>query len=56
MGRKRKYYTEKERRNAQRRWSREYYYRNREKINKKYMERYYERKTSGSLGKEMSQM
>jgi len=44
MGRKRKYYTEEERREAQRKWAREYYYRNKDKINKKAMDKYYEKK------------
>lgn len=44
MGRKRKYKTDEERKEAQRRWAREYYYRNKDKINKRAMEKYYERK------------
>jgi hypothetical protein len=42
MGRKKKYLTDEQREEAQRRWSLEYYYRNKEKINEKVMENYYE--------------
>lgn len=42
MGRKRKYHTKEEQIEAQRRWSRNYYERNKDKINKKSMEKYYE--------------
>ena len=42
MGRLKKYKTEQEKTDAQRLWSKEYYYRNKEKINKKTMEKYYE--------------
>ena len=42
MGRKKKYQTEDEKHEAQKRWMREYYYRNRERLNKERMERYYE--------------
>ena len=35
MGRSKKYKTEQEKTDAQRLWSKEYYYRNKEKINKK---------------------
>jgi hypothetical protein len=41
MGRKKKY-TEEELKAAQRAWSKSYYERNKEKINKKTMEKYYE--------------
>ena len=40
MGRKRKYFTDKERRDAQRRWQMEHYERNKAKILKKAKERY----------------
>jgi len=43
-GRKSKYNTEQERKEAQIRWSREYYERNKEKIRKKNLRRYYEKK------------
>ncbi len=42
MGRLKKYKTEQEKAEAQRTWAKEYYYRNKEKINKKTMEKYYE--------------
>lgn len=44
MGRKKKYHTEEELLEAQRVWNREYYERNKEKINSKRMKEYYERK------------
>ena len=40
MGRKRKYFKDKERRDAQRRWQMEHYERNKAKILKKAKERY----------------
>ena len=44
MGRKRKYHTEKERQDAQRRWQMEHYLRNKEQIKQKARERYREQK------------
>ena len=44
MGRKRKYHTEKERREAQRKWQMDHYLRNKEKIKQKARERYREQK------------
>ena len=44
MGRKRKYSTEKERREAQRKWSMEYYRRNRAALQAKARERYRRKK------------
>ena len=41
MGRLKKYKTEQEKVEAQRIWAKEYYHRNKEKINKKAMEKYY---------------
>ena len=41
MGRLKKYKTEQEKVDAQRLWAKEYYHRNKEKINKKTMEKYY---------------
>ena len=41
MGRLKKYLTEKEKSEAQKKWAKEYYHRNKEKINKKTMEKYY---------------
>lgn len=43
MGRKKKYNTVEEKREAQNRWSKEYYERNKEKINEKLMKKYYEK-------------
>lgn len=42
MGRKKKYSTDQEKSDAQRKWAREYYTRNKEKINEKLMKKYYE--------------
>ena len=44
MGRKRKYHTEKERRDAQRKWQMEHYQRNKEEIKQKARDRYREMK------------
>ena len=44
MGRKRKDHTEKERREAQRKWQMDHYLRNKEKIKQKARERYREQK------------
>ena len=44
MGRKRKYHTEKERREAQRKWQMEHYQRNKEEIKQKAGDRYREMK------------
>jgi hypothetical protein len=49
MGRKKKYQTDEERNDAQRKWALEYYLRNKETINKKRMEQYY-------VHKELSEM
>jgi len=40
MGRNRKYFTEKEKLNAQRRWQMEYYERNKERLKKEARQRY----------------
>jgi hypothetical protein len=42
MGRLKKYSTEEEKKEAQKKWANEYYHRNKEKINKRAMEKYYE--------------
>lgn len=42
MGRKKKYNTEEERREAQREWNKKYYLKNKEKINAHRMKKYYE--------------
>ena len=44
MGRNRKYNSEEERREAQRKWSMEYYYRNRAVLQQKARERYRRKK------------
>ncbi len=44
MGRKKKYYTEKDKREAQNQWAREYYRRNKELIDNKIREKYHARK------------
>ena len=44
MGRKRKYHTEKQRRDAQRRWQMEHYQRNKDDIKQKAKERYRKKK------------
>ena len=45
MGRQRKYNTKEEKKEAQRRWSMEYYYRNRAVLQAKARERYRRKKT-----------
>ena len=45
MGRQRKYNTKEEKKDAQRRWSMEYYYRNRAVLQAKARERYRRKKT-----------
>jgi hypothetical protein len=42
MGRLKKYSTEEEKKEAQKKWANQYYHRNKEKINKMAMEKYYE--------------
>ena len=44
MGRKRKYKTEKERREAQRKWQMDHYQRNKEEIKEKARQKYREKK------------
>jgi|TARA_R110002153_G_scaffold119079_1_gene263994 hypothetical protein len=44
MGRKKKYHTEEERKEAQLKWQREWYERNKVELNAQRMEKYYERK------------
>jgi len=41
MGRKRKYHSLEQEKEAQKKWAKEYYYRNKEDINRKTMEKYY---------------
>ena len=49
MGRKRKYHTDKERRDAQRKWQMEHYLRNKEEIKEKARQRYREQKRKDIL-------
>ena len=56
MGRKRKYKTEKERRDAQRRWQMEHYLRNKEKIKQKARERYRQKKRNELYEKKASSL
>ena len=44
MGRKRKYYTEEERKEAQLKWQREHYDRNKKKLRKKARDHYHAKK------------
>lgn len=46
MGRKLKYKTVESRIEAERKWRRDYYHRNRKKICESYMRKYYESKTN----------
>ncbi len=54
MGRKLKYKTEKERREAQRKWQMEHYLRNKEKIKQKARERYRQKKRNELYEKKAS--
>mgnify|MGYP003641913549 FL=1 len=56
MGRKRKYNTEKERRDAQRKWQMEHYLRNKEKIKQKARERYREQKRKDIYEKKVNDL
>jgi hypothetical protein len=42
MGRKKKYFTEEEQKAAQREWNKTFYSRNKDRLNKNAMEKYYE--------------
>jgi hypothetical protein len=44
MGRKKKYNSDEEKKEAQREWNRQYYLKNKKKINTHRMEKYYENK------------
>lgn len=46
MGRLKKYKTDAEKIEAQRKWAKEYYYRNKKIINEKTMKKYYEKNNS----------
>jgi len=50
MGRLKKYKTPEEKIAAQRRWSLAYYYRNKERINKRIMKKYYAEKELNAKG------
>ena len=56
MGRKRKYHTEKERREAQRKWQMQHYQRNKDEIKKKAKERYREKKRKELYEKKASSL
>jgi hypothetical protein len=56
VGRKRKYNTEKERRDAQRKWQMEHYLRNKEKIKQKARERYREQKRKDIYEKKVNDL
>jgi len=49
MGRKKKYFTKEEKKEAQKQWVREYYCRNKEKLNTKAKEKYHESKSLKSI-------
>ena len=53
MGRKRKYHTEKERRDAQRKWQMEHYQRNKEEIKQKARQRYRQKKKMNYMKKKL---
>ena len=56
MGRKRKYYTEEERREAQRKWQMEHYKRNCDRIKQKARERYRNRKSKDIYDKKVQDL
>jgi hypothetical protein len=56
MGRKRKYNTEKERREAQRKWQMEHYLRNKEEIKEKARQRYREMKRKDIYEKKVNDL
>ena len=56
MGRKRKYKTEKERRDAQRKWQMEHYRRNSERIKQKARDRYREQKRKQLYDKKVNDL
>jgi len=55
MGRKKKYNTEEEKQDAQRKWALEYYHRNKDGINKKTMKGYYEQRIK-EMGEKLSEL
>jgi hypothetical protein len=56
MGRKRKYHTDKERRDAQRKWQMEHYLRNKEEIKEKARQRYREQKRKDIYEKKVNDL
>ena len=56
MGRKRKYHTEKDRQEAQRKWQMEHYLRNKEKIKQKARERYRQQKRNELYEKKVNDL
>lgn len=56
MGRKRKYFTEKEKREAQRRWQMEHYLRNREEILAKAKQKYKNKKSQEFYDEKVQQL
>jgi hypothetical protein len=56
VGRKRKYHTEKERREAQRKWQMEHYLRNKEEIKEKARQRYREQKRKDIYEKKVNDL
>ena len=56
MGRKRKYFTEKEKRDAQRKWQMEHYKRNAEEIRAKARHRYRDKKKSDFYDKKIQDL
>jgi hypothetical protein len=56
MGRKKKYYTEKERREAQRKWQMDHYKRNSEEIKAKARQKYRDRKRKEFYDKKVQDM
>ena len=56
MGRKRKYHTEKERREAQRKWQMEHYQLNKEEIKEKARQRYRQKKKNELYEKKASSL
>ncbi len=56
MGRKRKYYTEEEKKEAQRKWQMEHYMRNKEELKAKARERYRKKKQQEFYDKKIQDM
>jgi len=56
MGRKRKYHTDKERREAQKKWQMEHYLRNKEEIKQKARDRYRQQKRKDIYEKKVNDL